>query len=427
MKLLLKKTCFTVLFISMISLFSSCENDDITGPGESLVITPLVRPKGTNAGIAVTKKVGPEGGQLKSSDGSITVDIPQGALTAATTVSIEPVSNTNIAGIGKSYRLLPHGQVFAKPVTITSSWAGQTDSVGLLQTLGFAYQMDDGVWKFVGAHNLNTTGKTVSFKTTHFSDWSLMNRISLSPYKAEVETGNKLSIRALIFTEADWDNLFVPLVNNPNGPYNEPGYPVGTAAPLPSKFIKSWTLTGQGNLTRSTGQTVEYQAPAAVNGSGSATVSLELNAPVTGSFHLLSDITIMGDSWVELSINGSAPVKFPVTPVTKLGSRYLMSNPEDEGGGEFLLTWTGGVGSYPFDLSNTGTHFHFMPPGTAYTSMYIPSAESPVRPSEGSVNITKMENGRVEGTFSLGNVGVGAQLRPQASASGKFKARVFTP
>lgn len=416
------------MLLSSVLIHSGCD-PQATGVSEDpLVITPLVRPQGALRGPTVSATIGPEGGVLRSQDEALLVEIPAGALASATTVSITPVSNTNIAGIGTAFRLTPHGQQFAKPVTITYGWYAHADSVGLMQTLGLAYQMEDGVWKYVGADNFSAAHKTVTFKTTHFSDWSLMNRVSLSPHRVDLETGEKEVIKALIFTQADWGDLFVPLVNNPNGPYNEPGYPVGIPQPLPSKYIKSWKLTGPGNLNRSTGQAVEYKAPRNVNGTASATVSLELNSPVSGSYELLSHITIMGDGWVELSINGSTPVRFPVTPVAKVGSRYILSNPEDEGGGQFLLTWNGGLGSHAFDLAADGTRFHFLTgAGTGYGSMYMPGPDSPPTASEGNVHVTRLSDGRAEGTFSLVNVGVGSQFRPEARAEGRFKARLFIP
>ena len=423
----IKKICYCLLPLFVMFTQLACERGDADKPDEMLTITPLVRPVGVPAGAAVTKTIGQEGGALQSADGRISVHVPPGALEANTAVGIEPVSNTNIAGIGAAFRLTPHGKVFAKPVTITYSWASYADSVGLLQTLGMAYQMADGVWKFVGADSFNMQSKTVSFKTTHFSDWSLMNRISLSPYKADLETGQRQTIKAMIFTEADWDNLFIPLVNNPGGPYNEPGYPVGTPAPLPSRFIKSWELNGPGDLTKSTQQTVEYKAPVSVNGTTTATVTMELKAPVSGTFLLVSTMTILGDGWIELSINGGAPVRFPASPVVKMGSRYILANPEDEGGGHFLLTWKGEVGNHGYDLAADGTRFHFLPPGTGYNSCYIPGPNMPLTPSGGAVNVTKLSNGIAEGSFTVTNVGVGTQFRPEASANGRFKAKLFIP
>lgn len=422
------KSLFHYFLLSCIALLPlACEREsgELPEPDEPSAITPLVRPAGISKGTAVTKTIGPAGGSLQSADGKISIEIPQGALASSTIVGIEPISNTNIAGIGAAFRLTPHGQVFSKPVHIKYSWSSYADSIGLSQTLGLAYQMDDGVWKFVGADSFDSQAKTVSFKTTHFSDWSLMNRISLSPYKAELETGQKQVIKAMIFTEADWDNLFVPLVNDPNGPYSEPGYPVGNPAALPLKFIKSWELTGPGDLNKSTVQTVEYKAPSSVNGTAEARVAMELNAPVAGKFLLVSNISIMGDGWIELSINGAAPSRFPASPVVKMGSRYILSNPEDEGGGHFLLTWNGELGSHAYDLAADGTRFHFLPPGTGYNSMYIPGPDMPVVPSGGSVNVTKLSNGIAEGTFTVTNVGVGTHFRPEASASGRFKAKLF--
>jgi hypothetical protein len=427
MKNKVKSSCY-YLFLTFIALFSlACEQEKVGRPEEPSAITPLVRPVGVSNGTAVTRIIGPAGGSLQSPDGKISVNVPEGALASNTTVGIQPVSNTNIAGIGAAFRLTPHAQVFAKPVTVTYSWGSYADSVGLLQTLGLAYQMEDGVWKFVGADSFNSQSKTVSFKTTHFSDWSLMNRISLTPYKADLETGQQQTIKAMIFTEADWDNLFIPLVNDPGGPYNEPGYPVGTPTPLPARFIKSWELTGPGNLTKSTQQAVEYKAPASVNGTASATVAMELNSPVPGKFLLLCNISIMGDGWIELSINGAVPVRFPASPVSKMGPRYILANPEDEGGGHFLLTWKGELGSHPFDLAADGTRFHFLPPGTGYNSMYIPGPDMPLTASDGSVNITKLSNGIAEGSFTITNVGVGNLFRPEASASGRFRAKLFIP
>lgn len=419
---------FLCLPLSAILLltFNACKKN-INPQDPPATITPLVRPKGASTGIAVSKEIGTAGGTLQWPGGHIGINIPEGALPGNTSIGIERLNNTNIAGIGSSYRLTPHGQVFAKPVTITFSYSDMADSAGLLQTLGLSYQMDDGVWKFVGADAVNTEAQTVSFKSKHFSDWSLMNRISLSPYQADLEAGEKKTIKAMIFTEADWDHLFIPLVNNPNGPYNEPGYPVGNPAPLPSKFIKAWELTGPGALNKSNRQSVEYQAPASVNGTTTANVSLELNAPVSGKFLLTSAMNIMGDGWIELSINNSTPVRFPASPVVKMGSRYLLANPEDEGGGHFLLTWNGGLGSHAFDLAADGTRFHFLTSTTGYNAFYIPGRDMPPQPSEGNVTITKLGNGRAEGSFMINNVGVGTQFKPEATAKGRFSAKLFVP
>ena len=108
-----------------------------------------------------------------------------------------------------------------------------------------------------------------------------------------------------------------------------------------------------------------------------------------------------------------------------MGSLHILSNPEDEGGGHFLLTWNGGLGSHSYDLAANGTRFHFIPPGTGYNSCYIPGPNLPLMPSGGSVNVTKLSNGIAEGSFTVTKVGVGSDFKPEASASGRFKAKLF--
>ncbi|MCF3110926.1 hypothetical protein LL912_19225 [Niabella sp. CC-SYL272] len=416
-----------IAFAGLALLLTACKKNPVTEQEESkVIVVPAVQPKGTSTGAAVTKTIGPAGGSLQSANGELTITIPQGALSAETLIGMEPVTNTNLAGIGGAYRLTPHGQQFAKPVTLTCSWAAHADSAGLLQTLGMAFQEDNGIWKFVGASSSNLAQKTVSFNTMHFSDWSMMNRISLAPYYAELEMGQKQTIKALVFTDIITDDLLAPLSNDPNGPYYDRGYPVGNPVPLPSKFIKSWELNGPGKITNASSGTIEYQAPQSVNGTATATVTLELNAPVTGKFMLLSTLKISSDEWIELSIGGGAVTRFPGMAI-KAGNSYMLSNEEDEGGGYFLLTWPGGVGSYTWDLEAQGTHFHFQTPQTTYMSRYIDDKNSPLKPSGGNVTITKLANGRVEGSFTVTNAGYGPTLMQKTSAQGRFKTKVFIP
>lgn len=414
-----------VYLIGILCAFSmlACKKDKAKPDAdEPIVVVPLERPKGASMGAAVTKLIGPAGGRIVYGQGRLIINIPAGALAAETAVGIEPITKTNIAGVGQSFRLTPHAQHFEKPVTITYSLFEQTDSVAMKETFGFAYQMDSGVWKFVGASSFDANLNTVSFKTTHFSDWSVMNRVSLSPIQTSLEPGQKQEVKALIYTQSEWEDLLVPLTGSASNP--EPGYPVGTPAALPAKFIKSWNLNGPGNIISSNGNKVTYQAPAAVNGSANATVSLNLNAPVSGTFILLSNIEIMADGWAELSVGTGG--KFPVTPVVKSGQRYILANPEAEGGGNFLLTWTGGVGSYGFDLSTAGNKFQFLTGNGGYVSSFI-HIDDELKPSGGSINITKMDNNWVEGNFTVSNAGILPTLIPTASITGRFRARLHNP
>lgn len=404
-----------------VSIFA-CKKDKVKPVDEeSSEVVALVRPKGVSTGAAVTRRIGPAGGVLTSSECGLSIHIPAGALKAETNIGIEPITRTNIAGAGKSFRLSPHDVQFEKSVSLIYAFSVETDSIAMMETFGFSYQMASGAWKFVGASSYDIQGKTVTFKTTHFSDWSMMNRVSLSPLHASLEPGDKQVVKALIYTQSKYEDLLVPLTGDGA---SEPGYPVGTPVPLPSKYIKSWDLTGPGKIISSNGSTITYQAPATVNGFTNATVSLSLNAPVTGTFMLLSNIEIMGDGWAELNVSNG---KFPVTPAVKSGQRYLLSNPDAEGGGQFLLTWTGGVGTYAYDLTPAGNKFHFLIGNGGYVSSYVDPLQKDLLPSGGSINITKMDNKWVEGNFTVPNAGIGPLLINTASITGRFKARVYIP
>lgn len=403
----------------------ACKKDKVkVVDQESSEVVALVRPKGVPTGTVVTRRIGPAGGILSSSECGLTIHVPPGALKAETTIGIEPITRTNIAGAGKSFRLSPHDVQFEKPVWLTYAFSMEADSMAMMETFGFSYQMANGVWKFVGASSYDIQGGAVTFQTTHFSDWSMMNRVSLSPLHASLEPGDKQVVKALIYTQSKYEDLLVPLTGDGTP---EPGYPVGTPVPLPAKYIKSWDLTGPGKIISSNGSTITYQAPATVNGFTNATVSLSLKAPVPGTFMLLSDIEIMGDGWAELTVGGSSYTKFPVTPAVKSGQRYLLSNPEAEGGGQFLLTWNGGVGSYAYDLTATGNKFHFLIGNGGYSSAYADRLQAAVVPSGGSINITKMDNKWVEGNFTVSNAGIGPLLVQTTHVNGRFKARVYNP
>lgn len=401
---------------------TACKKDSVSTPEKPQPVQPVTRPTGTSKGPVTTKMIGAAGGTVTSADGALTLTIPAGALAGNTTIGIEPITNTNVAAIGQTaYRLTPHGQTFTKAVDITLSWADHADSIGMLQTLGLSYQKADGVWYFTGANSIDEEQQTVTFKTTHFSDWSLMNQLSLSPYQKDLDPGQSVNIEALLFVQTDAD-LLAPLGPDP---YNAPGYPVGMPRPLPSKYIKQWKLAGPGKISQVAANEVTYTAPASVNSYTTAAVSLDIKAPAgnTGQYLLVSNINIIGGSWVELSVGGAPAVTFPATPVVKMGDRYLLANPEDEGGGYFLLTWNGGVGDHAFDLSNSGTYVHFITPATSYVSRFRPNVDSDIVPSGGSVTITKLSGGWAEGSFDATQAGYD-DLIPTTRLKGKFKVKL---
>jgi len=103
-----KLTIFLVFFIS-ISLFSvlSCSNND----------EEIFR--------IVNALIGPEGGEITSSDGILTLDIPPGALDEDTEITIRKLNKSEIPtesdeiDVDSAYELLPDGLEFLVPATVS--------------------------------------------------------------------------------------------------------------------------------------------------------------------------------------------------------------------------------------------------------------------------------------------------------------------
>ncbi len=140
---------------------------------------------------------------------------------------------------------------------------------------------------------------------------------------------------------------------------------------------------------------------------------------------MLSNLHISGNGWIELSIAGSSAVRFPASSAAKSGNKYLLSNPENEGGGYFLLSWNGGVGEYTYDIANGGNHFHFQTAETTYMSRYLDKIIKNIVPSGGQISITKIDKGWVEGSFHVTNAGYGPFLLSLTTANGRFRAKIF--
>lgn len=286
------KTFLYLLLTSLMLGSMSCKHDtDKIDPGPDPEQSQGVeRPIGTSLGASVNKQIGPDGGSLTSADGTLTITVPVGALTALTEVGIQPITSTCPGGIGDGWRLTPHGKAFAKPVQLKLNYTAQKDSVALPQALGLAYQDDKDVWRFVGATSVNATAHTLTMQTNHFSDWGLMSWMTLSPIAQKLHAKEQLIIKALQYFHVTDDELHVPL----GGVTYENGYPVGGAHQLPDKYIKKWSLAGPGSLQElSSVSKATYTAPAQIQKTQTVAVSLELKGFKEQAI-LVSNLTLIG-------------------------------------------------------------------------------------------------------------------------------------
>jgi hypothetical protein len=119
-----KKVSFRHLMklMLLLSLIISCEKNDSPLNQNS---NPLITDAGTPTGDVSNTSIGTNGGTLTSGDGKITLTIPEGALSSASEISIQPITDMAPLSLGHGYRLLPKGTTFAQAVTITLNYDGQ--------------------------------------------------------------------------------------------------------------------------------------------------------------------------------------------------------------------------------------------------------------------------------------------------------------
>jgi hypothetical protein len=87
-----------LLFVSFLQTACNKKNDN---EPETPPITGVKRAVGTPDGTATSKTIGAEGGTIALPDNAVSISIPAGALPAATNISIQPITNTNVAAIGR--------------------------------------------------------------------------------------------------------------------------------------------------------------------------------------------------------------------------------------------------------------------------------------------------------------------------------------
>ena len=161
-----------------------------TGPGPTA--------QGTVTGPAITAHVTvSDGGVLRSADGLVEVDVPAGALSADTDLTLTPITNEAPLGFGGAVRLGPEGTQFSTPATLVFHSAGFTGAT-TPDLLLAAYQDPAGNWLKGGDATLDMAAGTVAFPLPHFSDWSLTACARLSMDTVVLNPGDTAHLRVLV-------------------------------------------------------------------------------------------------------------------------------------------------------------------------------------------------------------------------------------
>ncbi|MCK7554203.1 hypothetical protein MKQ70_03930 [Chitinophaga sedimenti] len=327
----MKKICVLFSLIALLAL-SSCSKDGGAAKPDLNNAELVVTAKGDVAGTVSNTVIGPAGGTAVSADGHLSITVPAGALTQATTVGIQPISNNAPLGLGQGYRLTPEGTTFAQPVTLTFRYdAGTTNP----DFLWITTQNADGSRSALTKSEVNKNNNTVAGKTNHFSDWAVGRFIDLSiqPAATTLKVNQSLGLEVTGFLREEDPEEIMPLqkISGDVIPLAiEKGLLAATET-FTNFNVKSWSLNGtaapvsnsNGKLTGS-GSKAKYTAPGKrpTPATVAVTAQLETTYKLGGSanYLLTTNITIVesdyyllvkvdGETYIyyQWGINGSVP------------------------------------------------------------------------------------------------------------------------
>lgn len=245
--------------------------------------SPLVQARtarGVAAGAAARATIGPEGGELVSSDGRLVVRFPAGAASVARDFEILPITNLVPGGTGLAYRLEPSGVAFDPPVELEFHY-GDADLEGSApEALLVATQDDAGAWWLPSRPSVDAEARTVRLAVAHFSDWSLLSGYRLDPTYANVKVGRALALR------------LISCVRPPSGDYDFVPVYECQEAEEPFDGIERWQVNGieggsaeAGTVSATSAVSARFLAPTRPPASNPVAISGELRS-------------VLGRTWV---------------------------------------------------------------------------------------------------------------------------------
>jgi hypothetical protein len=289
-----------LLLVTFISL-QACNTPDSEPSPVSGKGTPTEA--GKAIGAPTTKTIGISGGSISTSDGKLTLTFPDGALEKETSITIQPVENKAINGVGIGYEFTPHGTKFDKPVTFTYHYTPEELLGATPDAMGLATQHEDGTWMAERLVKVDQVAKTITGKLDHFSWWSIFSAYSLNPETAVVAPGTWVDLK---ITEA---------IEYPNVSKEDPDYKLlvylNETLIAPSQ-IKKISLNGNSNYSdilasnyhdgylgidfKAKGAIIRYTAPAAIPENNPVALGVELALPSKALFMLVGNVTVQNEN-----------------------------------------------------------------------------------------------------------------------------------
>lgn len=185
--------------------------------------------------------IGAEGGTVTTSDAKVTLDIPTGALTESTTITINKTGEKGV--VGDVYEFGPSGLSFSQPVTVTISYDPASLLAGATEDNLLLAGVDDYLEMLSNIH-VDTVNHKISGKIKHFSQIAICKLedtgVKVSDFNIAAEDfripigddGNGQDLGedlTLLDNTSKWTNFSYPKISfNINGASNNRWY-VATA------------------------------------------------------------------------------------------------------------------------------------------------------------------------------------------------------
>jgi hypothetical protein len=398
---------------------SCTKNASTTGPegGSTTVDT------GIPLGVATTAPIGTAGGVVGTSDGAASVSIPAGALNTTVQIGVQPISNGAPLGFGTGVRFTPSGLKFAGPATVTFNFSGGP-APGNAPSLSVAFQDSTGAWQAVGGSSVDTTSQSVTFPTTHFSDYVLFERFRLEVDREAILENETATFRAVRIGPDDLN----PLAG---------GTRLTSAATVDGGLVSNWRLNGiiaPGNVAD--GQ----MAVGAVKSIGVYTAPA--TAPDGNTVGVTCEVTVLGGQrklTLAARVNVGSSVSFQfgrgieqsVTAIYVVAQGVPTVAGSDTTTGFVMALPSAAIGTYPW--SSTTTISIIQTPSSRITNAYVTSYENPtgggVTLMPGAVRVRSVDasTGLMRGEFSgtmtrFSTVGGQTSMTP-VFVSGRFVVR----
>jgi hypothetical protein len=311
---------------------------------------PFAASKGSAMGTPTEVKIPASGGTLTA--GALTVTFPTGVFAAETSVTATPITSTAPGHRGQAIRLTPEGTTFSQPVTLTFSYADSDLDGTSPEAMLVAYQHSSGVWAVPGDVTVDTAAHTLSVKTTHFSDWTLVAGVQLRPPSARVKAKGTLTLEARnCFSKAppDADVELAPLLIGYSCDADEELTPLPVAT---SDWSVNGTVGGSATTGTVSGQLSKgtFTAPAKKPTPESVAVSARVDRAGKGKVTVVSNVTITDEEQrisvrAKYSMTGQPLAAFLTGIVTDDGFQFEMPFPLVDGNYTVANQSGGGAGS----------------------------------------------------------------------------------